>query len=231
MDINNSTFWGKLKVLMLKGEKGDAGVSPSVNVETITGGHKVNITDAEGTESFDVMDGSAGNYDTLTNKPQINGVELVGNNTSSDLNIVTEQIVDTKIQALADIVPTKAELDPEWIDISDKLYTGWTGVVKYKIVNNIAYFIGDIKGNSVSQGSGIIICYLPSDDFDLRTFFNGSSVIGGYASCNSEIAVNPIEVTINSGRETSRLVLKAINVSVSYTEYWEFFAIAPIVPY
>lgn len=42
------------------GEKGDAGVSPTVTVSSITGGHRVTITDAEGTETFDVMDGKDG---------------------------------------------------------------------------------------------------------------------------------------------------------------------------
>ena len=39
---------------------GDDGVSPEVSVEEITGGHQVSITDAEGTSTFDVMDGAPG---------------------------------------------------------------------------------------------------------------------------------------------------------------------------
>lgn len=42
----------------LKGEKGDAAVSPDVSVSAINGGHKVTITDADSTHSFDVFDGS-----------------------------------------------------------------------------------------------------------------------------------------------------------------------------
>lgn len=45
------------------GADGADGVSPSVEVEEITGGHKVTITDANGEQSFDVMDG---NSDDLT---------------------------------------------------------------------------------------------------------------------------------------------------------------------
>lgn len=46
-----------------EGEPGPAGadgVSPAVTVTDITGGHRVSITDAEGTQTFDVMDGETG---------------------------------------------------------------------------------------------------------------------------------------------------------------------------
>lgn len=42
------------------GKDGQDGVSPTVTVETIEGGHRVTITDANGTQSFDVMDGADG---------------------------------------------------------------------------------------------------------------------------------------------------------------------------
>ena len=42
------------------GDDGQDGFSPEVSVETITGGHEVTITDAEGDHTFDVMDGEKG---------------------------------------------------------------------------------------------------------------------------------------------------------------------------
>ena len=42
------------------GTDGEDGVSPTVTVEEITGGHKVTITDADGSVSFNVMDGADG---------------------------------------------------------------------------------------------------------------------------------------------------------------------------
>lgn len=42
------------------GKDGKDGYSPKVTVEAITGGHRVTITDATGTQSFNVMDGSGG---------------------------------------------------------------------------------------------------------------------------------------------------------------------------
>ena len=49
-----------------KGAKGDPGsagsdgISPVVSVETISGGHRITITDAERAQSFDVLDGASG---------------------------------------------------------------------------------------------------------------------------------------------------------------------------
>lgn len=40
-----------------QGDGGADGVSPTVEVSQITGGHRVTITDAAGTHTFDVMDG------------------------------------------------------------------------------------------------------------------------------------------------------------------------------
>lgn len=42
------------------GNPGDDGFSPVVTVTTITGGHRVTITDAQGAHTFDVMDGEDG---------------------------------------------------------------------------------------------------------------------------------------------------------------------------
>ena len=39
------------------GRPGNDGISPTVNVEPIDGGHRISITDVEGTHLFDVMDG------------------------------------------------------------------------------------------------------------------------------------------------------------------------------
>ena len=60
---------------------------------------KVLITDAEGniiTQNKEDFEGSGGttSYNDLENKPQINGVELKGNKTSSDLKMYTQEEVD-----------------------------------------------------------------------------------------------------------------------------------------
>lgn len=70
---------------------GADGFSPTVTVEEIPGGHRVTITDADGPHVFDVMDGSGGgssDYSDLSNKPQINGVTLSGNQTGTTLGVI-----------------------------------------------------------------------------------------------------------------------------------------------
>ena len=42
------------------GNSGSDGISPVVSVETISGGHRITITDAGGSQSFDVLDGASG---------------------------------------------------------------------------------------------------------------------------------------------------------------------------
>ena len=42
------------------GENGSDGFSPTVTIETITGGHSVSVTDVNGTQTFSVMDGAQG---------------------------------------------------------------------------------------------------------------------------------------------------------------------------
>lgn len=43
-----------------QGPPGEDGVSPTVTVTDIPGGHRVTVTDVEGPHSFDVMDGQGG---------------------------------------------------------------------------------------------------------------------------------------------------------------------------
>ena len=62
-DGTTSTFYvrnGSQGSTGLAGSDGQDGVSPLVSVSEITGGHRVSIQDADGTSSFDVMDGKDG---------------------------------------------------------------------------------------------------------------------------------------------------------------------------
>ena len=86
-DFNNTTDFKKVKIIVLKGEKGDQG-------------------DA----------GVSGDYAGLSNKPSINGVQLNGNKTSNDLGIASQASVDALEQNLGDLsdsVYTKSEVVPK----------------------------------------------------------------------------------------------------------------------
>ena len=49
-----------------KGDPGDPGFSPTVEISAITGGHRLSITDAEGAETADILDGADGVSPTIT---------------------------------------------------------------------------------------------------------------------------------------------------------------------
>lgn len=56
--INKEVGFGKTQPV--NGKDGKDGVSPSVAIENIDGGHRVEITDKDGPKSFDVMNGKDG---------------------------------------------------------------------------------------------------------------------------------------------------------------------------
>lgn len=49
-----------------KGDKGDDGFSPVVDITAISGGHRLTITDEEGTETADIPDGADGFSPTVS---------------------------------------------------------------------------------------------------------------------------------------------------------------------
>lgn len=58
------------------GARGVDGVSPEISVEDIDGGHKVTVTDVNGSKAFEVLNGAKGDpgttdYNALENKPEI----------------------------------------------------------------------------------------------------------------------------------------------------------------
>lgn len=65
-----------------KGANGKNGFSPIVSVEQIEGGNRVNITDKDGTQSFDVMNGVGGggvtSWNDLTDKPDFAPIATSG---------------------------------------------------------------------------------------------------------------------------------------------------------
>lgn len=67
----------------LKGEKGEDGVSPTVSVADIAGGHLITITDKDGTQEISVMDGKDGG----DGKDGIDGVSVEHSWDGTVLNI------------------------------------------------------------------------------------------------------------------------------------------------
>lgn len=71
-----------------KGDKGDDGFSPVTSVRRVSNGVEISITDKTHTDTQTVYDGEGGggssDYNDLSNKPKINGLELVGDVTTGN---------------------------------------------------------------------------------------------------------------------------------------------------
>lgn len=65
------------------GEDGAPGVSPTITVTDITGGHRITITDATGAHPFDVMDGEDGGG--AVQDVQVNGVSVLSDGVANVL--------------------------------------------------------------------------------------------------------------------------------------------------
>ena len=134
-----------------KGDPGSDGYSPKVTIETITGGHRVTITDADHPlgQSFDVMDGSGG---SATVDDEISG---------SSENPVQNKVIKAALDEKADAsdVPTKtSELQndsgflTQHQDISGKLDVaqGSGNAGKFLVVGND----GNVEAVTMSAWQG-----------------------------------------------------------------------------
>lgn len=84
------------------GEGGEDGVSPTVSVTDITGGHRITITDASGQKTFDVMDGGGGSVDiddTLTQSGKAADAKAVGDALNSKFSIDGGDISEINVTA------------------------------------------------------------------------------------------------------------------------------------
>lgn len=124
-----------------KGDTGDNGVSPTVSVATIEGGHRVSVTDADGTKNFDVMNGETGpkgeqgeQGETGPEGPQgpqgeqgIQGETGPRGETGADGVSVTHSWDGTTLTVSSASGTTSADLKGEKGDKGDKGDTGETG--------------------------------------------------------------------------------------------------------
>lgn len=112
----------------LQGKPGEDGVSPTVSVTEIEGGHRVTITDANGTQVFDVMDGSGFDIEIADDLYTKDSTKAL----SANMGAVLREKIDT------DLLGVQKELQAE---IKQRV----------KTVNGVA---PDENGNVVVEGGG-----------------------------------------------------------------------------
>ena len=118
------------------GQDGQDGVSPTITITDITGGHRISITAANGTKTFDVMDGATGPIGpqgepgqdavvdpTLTQTGQAADAKATGDEISSVKNALNQKIDDVQVNGTS-IVENGVANVPVAVD------RGATGVVK-----------------------------------------------------------------------------------------------------
>lgn len=116
------------------GKDGNDGVSPDISVEPITGGHRITITDATGSNTFDVMDGVDGK-DGVNGKdgtpgytPQKNVDYFTAADKAELVEDVLAEIADDEplIENIAEVVKEEVPLvkvaeQPYFVDSIDKM--------------------------------------------------------------------------------------------------------------
>lgn len=118
------------------GQDGEDGFSPTIAVEAIDDGHRITITDANGTQSFDVMNGTDGQdgQDGADGKDGADGYTPVKGE-----DYFTEEEIAEIAQQAADLVPEPEieQLDAEKVVFSEDLLTT-TAIGNIKLTNGQA---------------------------------------------------------------------------------------------
>ena len=90
-------------IASLDGEDGEDGVSPTINSETITGGHRLTITDVNVTITVDVMDGADGQDGHGVSAGGAIGAALI-KQTASDYDVIWKVLGAADVGAIPQIL-------------------------------------------------------------------------------------------------------------------------------
>lgn len=160
------------------GQNGNDGISPSITITDITGGHRVTITDATGQHSFDVMDGAGAVQDV-----QVNGVSVVQDGvanvpvaSNSDFGVV--KVTPTNgllVSASGQLIVNRAS--------SSQLKNGggsYNPVVPSNQHESAFYALAKAAGDSTqSASSNAVGTYTPAAKSAIQTMLNGPVTVSG----------------------------------------------------
>lgn len=111
---------------------------------------EVDLSKKKGIKVKTMAEGSVGNYNRLTNKPQINGVVLEGNKTSEELNIVEDKNFYYKQTTASDVWVIVHNLNKyPSVTVIDSAGEEVIGNVTYDDQNQVTItFSGAFKGSA-----------------------------------------------------------------------------------
>lgn len=187
-----------------QGPAGSDGYSPTVSVQTITGGHEVTITDAQGAHSFDVMDGNGSSY----NLPPATTSRLGGVKVGNGLSVEADGTLNTN--GIEDGSVT-----------TDKLAVG--AVTREKIDGNAveairkcSYVAADAQTSQVLTQFGFDnTLAVPSDAFMAFLFIEGNGLVRLCWIYGTDMEIAPMEVVGNLQTQAITLYAKGLHSMAS----------------
>lgn len=175
-----------------QGPAGANGYSPTVDVQAITGGHEVTITDAQGAHSFDVMDGSSYELPPATTST-LGGVK-VGNGLfigAGGKLAIADEAVNTNNLATQAVTLPKIDND---------------AVIA---IRRCRYFAADAQASQVLTQFGFDNrLAVPSDPFMMAFFLEGDGLARLCWIYGTDMEIAPMEVVGNLQTQAITLYAK-----------------------
>lgn len=195
------------------GTDGEDGYSPTVTVTTITGGHRVTITDASGDHVFDVMDGQDGEGAVSSVNGQTGDVMLDAEDVGA---LPDDTVIPSALADLTDDSTHRTVTDAEksaWSDKQDAI-----GYTPYNATNPAGYQTAAQVSSAVASG----VSGKQDTISDLATIRSGAA-LGATAlqSVPSTYRTASAQDTIDAGKQPTISDLATIrsNASDGHTAY------------
>ena len=127
--------------------------------------------------------GGTTDYTDLTNKPKINGVDLTGNKSTSDLKLVDKDTVNNKVSSIKTYIDSiVGTFDLSWTD--DKYISKDDGSVNDEAGSSCSDFIGVIPGTK------LIISNTMTTDNEWNAFYDSSKTfVSSFSNATGVITV------------------------------------------
>lgn len=161
-----------------KGTDGTDGVSPTVTITPITGGHRITITDADGEHSADVMDGTGSVEDVQIKGTSIveDGVANVPTASASRLGVVKTSNANG-IYVNSDGALSISEASSANVKTGTNIYKPITPHIEHEATfYGLAKSAGD---TTQSQSSNAVGSYTEDAKSAISEMFNGSVAVSG----------------------------------------------------
>lgn len=149
----NSNDKDNTRVLMVKGERGDDGISPTVTTSKTAGVTTITITDAEGTHTAEIDDGGAFAVTEETGSQNCNNYKVTGIYHFAQL----PSNAPTGVTGGWLTVITATDTKQIWLGLDESTYTrtytnnAWTNWVKYATANDIEDIVAYKAGDTISD--------------------------------------------------------------------------------